>query len=714
MPPKCGQMHPLKSQTIQESVEYNQVIILLHREPPRVPPLALASPAIPKKKLPMHSLAPVVAILLAAVLVVVLCRSIRVPAMLGYLLVGFIVGPGALSLITDSVQTRFLGEIGVVFLMFSIGLEFSLPKLRAMRQIVFGLGFAQVAVTLLLTMVVVILLHGEPLTGFALGAVAALSSTAIVSKLLTERLELNAPHGQLSIGVLLFQDIAVVPLLVVIPAFAANSDSLWQDLGMALVKVVMVMVLLFAIGQRLMRPWFHVVARQRSSELFMINVLLVTLGIAYLTELTGLSLALGAFVAGMLISETEYRYQVEEDIKPFRDIMLGFFFVTIGMRLDISVLNNSFGEVFAFAGFLVFGKAGLMYATGRLFGYKQGESLRTALALAQGGEFGFVLLALAGNLKLISANTEQSAIAAVLISMLVSPFLIGQSDRLVRRLIKADWMAQAADLHQILVTSMMRTDHVLICGYGRSGQALARFLEREDISFFALDLDPERVREAAAAGDAVVFGDAAKKEVLLAAGLMRAKALVVTYADTPSSIRILQVVQGIRPDLPVIIRTIDDTDIDVLREAGADEVVAEVMEGSLMLASQALMSLGVPLNRVLRGIRAVREERYGLFRGFFRGMTDESLALDDAQQPRLAAIMLTPGAAAIGKTLQELAFDTLGLRVRTVKRHAARHASPALDFALEADDVLVLLGTPEQLATAELILLGGNKAGGRH
>ena len=254
---------------------------------------------------------------------------------------------------------------------------------------------------------------------------------------------------------------------------------------------------------------------------------------------------------------------------------------------------------------------------------------------------------------------------------------------------------------------MMRDEHVIICGYGRSGQALARFLEREDIPFFALDLDPSRVKEAAAAGDAVVFGDAAKKEVLLAAGLMRAKVLVITYADTHSSIRILNVVQAVRPDLPVVVRTIDDSDMDVLRQAGADEVVAEVMEGSLMLGSQALMAMGVPLNRVLRRIRSVREERYNLFRGFFRGVTDDSLALDDNKQPRLGAILLTPAASAVGKTLQTLYQSGLDVEIRTVKRRQQRYNHPPADFELQADDVVVLLGPPDQLAAAEALLLEG-------
>ncbi|MGE8355782.1 MAG: NAD-binding protein, partial [Microvirgula sp.] len=250
-------------------------------------------------------------------------------------------------------------------------------------------------------------------------------------------------------------------------------------------------------------------------------------------------------------------------------------------------------------------------------------------------------------------------------------------------------------------------EHAIICGYGRSGQALARLLEKEDMSLFALDLDPERVREAAAAGDAVVFGDAGKREVLLAAGLMRAKVLVITFADTHSSMQILRVAQTLRPDLPIIVRTVDDSDIDLLREGGADEVVAEVMEGSLMLASHALMAMGVPMNRVLRRIRSVREERYSLFRGFFRGITDDTLALDDSKQSRLGTVLLAPGAAAIGQCLGELDLGALHVQVRAVKRKQGREIGPDDAFVLQADDVLVLLGSAEHLAAAELLLLEG-------
>ncbi len=655
----------------------------------------------------MHSLAPIVLVLLAAVLSVTLCRYLKVPPMLGYLVVGFLAGPGVMSLIPEGEETQFLGEIGIVFMMFTIGLEFSLPKLRAMRHLVFGLGFAQVAVTMLLVAGAIGWISGSVLAGVAVGGALAMSSTAIVSKLLTERLELAQPHGQLAIGVLLFQDIAVVPLLILLPAFAGGSDTLAMDLALAAVKVVVVMALLLFFGQRLMRPWFHLVARQRSGELFMINVLLITLGVAWLTELSGLSLALGAFVAGMLISETEYRYQVEEDIKPFRDILLGFFFVTVGMKLQLSALYQSFGEVAVLLFILLVAKVGIVFGLGRLFGHQPNHSMRAALALAQGGEFGFVLLALSGNLGLISGVTVQAAIAAILLSMLVAPFIIMNGEKITRKLVKQDWMMQALNLHHLLVESMGKSDHVLICGYGRSGQALARLMEAENIPFFALDMDPERVREAGEAGDPVVFGDAGKKEVLVAAGLMRAKVAVVTFADTHAALRILHTVQAARPDLPVIVRTVDDSDIDQLRRAGADEVVAEVMEGSLMLASQALMVLGVPLNRVLRRIRSVREERYNLFRGFFRGASDDAEGLDEATVPRLLSVQACEGAFAIGHPLGALDLAGLSVEVKAIRRNSVRRTDFDGDFEIESGDVLVLLGTPEQLALAEARILEG-------
>ena len=649
----------------------------------------------------------VLMLLAAAVVVVVIFRILQLPALLGYLLLGIAIGPHAIGLVPDNEGMRHLAEFGIVFLMFTIGLEFSLPKLLTMRRVVFGLGAAQVLATVLLCIVVAALLGHGWRTGVVLGGILAMSSTAILAKMLVERLEINSAHGRQIIGILLFQDLAVVPFLILYPSIAQNDEAVIRELLWALVRAGVVLFLILTIGQKLMRSWFTLVARQKSSELFVINVLMITLGLAWLTNLAGLSLALGAFLAGMLISETQYRYQVEEDIKPFRDVLLGLFFITVGARMNVAVLLTDGHWVAMLLVGLLAGKTAVIFGLSRLFRADASVSLRAGLALAGAGEFGLVLVSEAAQLELLPAGMTQIVLAALVLSMLVSPFIIEHSERLVRRFSAAEWMNRAMALHNIAIQTMAAERHVIICGYGRSGQNLARFLEQEKVAFIALDIDPQRVREAAAAGESVVFGDAARREVLIAAGLLRADALVVSYADTRSALAILAVVQERRPGLPVIVRTLDDSDIDRLKEAGAAEVVAEILEGSLMLATHALMLLGVPLNRVLRRIRETREQRYGLFRGFYRGVTDEVDDENDRQQPRLHSVMLPPGSAAVGKTLRNLDLRRLHVEVTALRRRNIRSSMPDLETVLAEGDVLVLRGGQEELADAEIFLMQG-------
>ncbi|MES2406034.1 MAG: monovalent cation:proton antiporter-2 (CPA2) family protein [Pseudomonadota bacterium] len=656
----------------------------------------------------MHTTLGFVLILLAsAVIVSALFRALRLPSMLGYLLVGILVSPHAFDWIPDSENTRHLAEFGVVFMMFSIGLEFSLPKLKAIQTTVFGFGGAQVIVSILLVMAVARIVGLPWAAGLALGGALAMSSTAIVSKMLAERLELQSLHGRQMIAVLLFQDLAVVPLLILTPTLAAGSENLWVDLGWASAKAAVVLFVLLFVGQKLMRPWFSMVAGHKSSELFMLNVLLITLGLAYLTDQAGLSLALGAFLAGMLISETEFRYQVEDDIKPFRDVLLGLFFVTIGMLLDLRAVWAYLGWVVLVLAALVLLKAILVWGLGRLFGNDSPVAMRTALGLAQGGEFGFVLLAQAGSLNLIQGAALQIVLAAVVLSMMIAPIVIQYTDAITRRLCGGEWAGRAQELHAIAVKSFTANAHLIICGYGRSGQNLARLLESEAIPFIALDVDTTLVKAAAAAGENVVFGDASRREVLKAVGLNRARAMVITFASLPAAMKILGVVQELRPDLPVIVRTVDDTDLSALKQAGAAEVVPEVLEGSLMLASHALLLLGVPLTRVLKKLRGVREQRYGLLRGFFRGATDEEVELSDTAQPRLLSVLITAQAAAAGKTLAETGVLKLGIEVIVMRRRNIRGLDPEPGTQVMAGDVLVLRGIPENLAAAEIRLLQG-------
>jgi monovalent cation:H+ antiporter-2, CPA2 family len=525
--------------------------------------------------------------LVAAVLGVVACRSLKLPPMLGYLVVGILIGPHALAVAQDSASVLYLAEFGVVFLMFVIGLEFNLPKLRAMRTLVFGLGLSQVVLTMAGALAGHFLLVAAWawLAGRAwemswqgavvLGGAMAMSSTAIVVKLMAERLELDSEHGRRVMGVLLFQDLAVVPLLVLIPALGRPGEELLWAVGLASVKAAVLLALLLVGGQKVMRWWLTLVARRKSDELFMLNLLLVTLGLAWLTEHAGLSLALGAFVAGMLVAETEYKHQVETDIRPFHDVLLGLFFITIGMKLDWRPVLEQWLLVLLLTTLPVLAKFVLVAALARAFGATPGVALRTGLYLAQAGEFGFVLLTLGAQHQLVAPEWMSPVLASMVLSMLATPFLIQYSNRIVNRLSASDWLMQSVALTTIAKKSIATERHVIICGYGRSGQALARLLAPERIPYMALDLDPDRVRQAAAAGQSVVFGDAARLQSLMAAGLARAAAVVVTYHDTPSALKILRLVQDHAPTVPVLVRTVDDTDIDRLRAAGATEVVPE-------------------------------------------------------------------------------------------------------------------------------------------
>ncbi|NML28038.1 monovalent cation:proton antiporter-2 (CPA2) family protein [Zoogloea dura] len=656
----------------------------------------------------MHTFELVLALLAGSVLVVGIFRSLNLPPVLGYLMVGAAVGPHAMNLMPDTGGARALAEFGVVFLMFTIGLEFSLPRLYSMKRIVFGLGAMQVVACM-----VVVMLAGAVLglgwgASFALGGTLAMSSTAILSKLLSDRLELDSKHGREAIGVLLFQDLAVVPLLILIPALSRPADQLMTTLALATVKAVVMLSLVLFLGQKLMRRWFFLVARRRSAELFMLNVLFITLGLAWLTEIVGLSMALGAFLAGMLISETEYRYHVEEDIKPFRDVLLGLFFVTVGMFLDVGQIIVSLPAVLAMLAALLLVKFMVAGGASRLMGSPQGTAARTGLWLCAGGEFGFVLLSQIDEARLLPPALSQVVVAALVLSMLLAPLVVQYSEKIVLRLVPSEWMSRSLQLTNIATQSMFVDKHAILCGFGRNGQYLGRLLEQEGITYIALDLDPERVREAAAAGETVVFGDAAKRETLVAAGISRASVVVVTYADTDAALRAMAQIRAVRPDVPVVVRTADEVDLEKLRLAGAAEVVPEAVESSLMLASHALALLGVPLPRILKRIREIRAERYHLLRGIYRGgehLHEE--ALEERQQNRLHSVVMAAGAHAIGHSLAELHLGETGVEVSAVRRQRVRMVDPLPETRLELDDVLVLLGTPSQLALAEARLFKG-------
>ena len=633
--------------------------------------------------------------------------------MLGYLAVGVVIGPNMLALAHNTQSVQHLAEFGVVFLMFAIGLEFNLAKLRTMRRHVFGLGLLQVVCTMLIaTGVALMLAKVLPVqwrlswqAALALSGALTMSSTAILVKLMTERLEMDSEHGKRVMGVLLFQDLAVVPLLVLIPALGASDENLFVALAIAGLKATILITVLLVGGQRVMRWWLTIVVRRKSEELFVLNLLLITLGLAWLTELAGLSLALGAFIAGMLISETEFKHQVETDIRPFHDVLLGLFFITIGMMLDWRLVLERWPLVLLLVTLPVLFKLLLVTALARALGATTGVSLRTGIYLAQAGEFGFVLLTLAQESALVPKALLNPILASMVLSMLATPFLVMYSNRIVMKLVSSEWLQQSLQMTRIARQSISANKHVIICGYGRCGQNLAKLLEAEKIPYIALDLDPDRVRKAAAAGDKVVYGDAVRLQALMAAGLARASAVVITYLDTASALKVLANIRSHAPHVPGIVRTVDDHDLEKLQHAGATEVVPEAIEGSLMLASHALALVGVPMRRVIRVVQDQRDARYNLLRGYFHGSDDDTT--HEIDQTRLSTLTLSANDHALGHTLASLHLPQQGVQLLSLRRSNGVLVAMGETLMLALGDTLVLSGKPEALAIAEQKLVRG-------
>ena len=652
--------------------------------------------------------------LTAAVLGVAACRWARLPAILGYLVVGVLIEPHTLGWAVgqDAEGIKQLAEYGVVFLMFVIGLEFNLHKLHAMRQHVFGLGLAQVLLTMAAVAGGVLLVawlapSHWPMSwqaALALGGALAMSSTAIVVKMMSDRLELESEHGQRVIGVLLLQDLAVVPLMVLIPALGSSPENLLGELAVAGLKAVGLITLLLWGGQGVMRWWLTLVARRKSQELFVLNLLLMTLGLAWLTELAGLSLGLGAFICGMLISETEYKYQVEAEIRPFHDVLLGLFFITIGMLLDWRLVLLQWPAVLVLLVLILLLKLVAVAGLAALLGASAATALRTGLYLAQAGEFGFVLLTLGNRQGLLAPELFNPFLAAMVLSMLATPFIVLSSNRIVLRLVASEWMQQSLQMTRIARQSMDTAGHVLICGYGRSGQAMARLLRQQKIPVIALDMDPDRVRQAAAAGDTVVFGDAAAPAALIAAGLGRASAVVLTYLDPHSVLKALAAIRAHAPQVPVIVRTQTDRDLDKLRAAGATEVVPEGLEGALILAGHALALSGTPMRRVVRLVQEQREQRYGMLRGFFPG-ADDAVGDDPMEEMRLGIVTLPVSVA--GRSLSEVLAPLGELRAISLRLPSGVPVVAEDDTLLQGGETVLLSGRPEALARAEHWAGGG-------
>ncbi len=652
-----------------------------------------------------------VIVLAVAVVLVGFLRRLHLPPILGYLIAGTVVGPFGLGLFTDVEDLDFIAEFGVVFLLFAIGLELSFPKLIAMRRSLLGLGGLQV---LICTVLAAGLAKYAGLSwGASLAAAGALtlSSTAVVTKLMIEQDELHQEHGKMALGILLFQDLAAIPFLILIPALGVSANASVSIQAQLLETVLTggaLFIVMLGFGHWLLRPILHFVAAARSSELLMLTALLVVLGSAFLTEHFHLSMALGAFLAGVMIAETEYVHQIESDILPFRDVLLGLFFITVGMYVNINTLLDDFEWVISITAGLIFVKFVVIWLLGYFTKASPIASIRTGLVLAQGGEFGFALLSLAQVGKVIDVRSNQILVSSIFLSIAISPFLIKYNARF------ASWLgklfspnSEFEPIEAIESENLDIKDHVVICGYGRVGQTLARFLEHEGIPFIGLDLDPVRLKEAKAAGEPVYYGDASDLSVLESCHIEEARLLLIAFKDPLRADKIIKRAKSLRPTLPILVRTEDDKHLESLLEAGATEVIPEKLESSLMLASHMLVLLGVPGSKVQQQIFEVKASRYKMLQSFYVGTEDVETIEDQAEQSQLHAIELTEGAYAIGRTLSDLQQETPCISINTFSRSGYKCETPAADTIFQIGDIIVLQGSQDKIHTAEEKLLSG-------
>ena len=655
-------------------------------------------------------LSQILILLAGCVVVLSLVRRFELPPVLGYLVVGMTMGPHALGLVSDTSAVHVLAEIGVVFLVFTLGLEFSLARMIAMKSEVLGVGGLQMLLTTAAIGGTAWAFGVGPAIAIVLGGALAMSSTAIVIRQLGEQLEINRTHSRLAVGVLLFQDLAFAPLLALVTALGASADVLSPAWLLGMVgRAVLALVLVLLVGRWLLRPLFREIARHRSSETFTLTVLFVALGAAWATHALGLSMALGGFLAGMLLAETEFRHQTEAVIKPFQDILLGLFFVSVGMLLDLRLLLAQLPLVLVLLAALLVGKAILIHLIVRRFVPNSCKALRTGIVLCMGGEFGFALLTLLLKGRMVDPAIVQALLTTVALSMLLGPLLVRYNGRIADFILRRSTVQPSGLVLETAATrELAQREHVIICGFGRVGQNLARVLEKRGLEYIALDLDTLRVRDARQAGDPVVYGDASEPEVLRALGLEQASVVVISFDGPATALRIVRAVRQLRGDVPVLVRTEDDSRLEALQAAGATEVVPEIFETSLALVSHVLLFLNVPPREVLETTEDIRHDRYAILRSVFKGRQGgEANDGGQALRQQLRTVVLPPGAVAVGRTLGEVGLDRGGVVVTALRREGIVGREPDSGTRLREGDVLVLWGSPADLERGESRLLMG-------
>jgi CPA2 family monovalent cation:H+ antiporter-2 len=651
----------------------------------------------------------VLIMLAGAVFVVTLAQRLGLPAILGYLIVGMALGPHALAVVADSPTTQLLAELGVVFLLFTLGLEFSLPRMLAMRREVFGLGAAQVVCTTAIFAGIARLLGVPWLMAVVIGGALSMSSTAIIMHQLTDRAELNRTHGRLAFSMLLFQDLAFVPFLALASALTRGGDAFsLAETAITVGGGAVAVIIVLAAGRWLLRPLFNEIAHSRLRELFTMTVLFVVLASAWVSHVAGLSLALGGFLSGMMFAETEYRHQIETVIRPFRDILLGLFFITVGMLLDVHLLIDDFVVISALLIGLVVIKATVAALVTRFFLDSNFKAIRTGIVISMGGEFGIALLTLVLQGRAVAPEIAQPLLVAIALSMVLSPFIINNNKRVARVLLREKGPPRGVLPHEDVATGgIAQREHVILCGFGRVGQNVARVLESQNFEYIALDLDPARIRAARQAGDPVIFGDSSDEEMLVKAGLEKASAIVISFSDPATSLNILRCVRRLRTEVPVLVRTQDDGRLAELKDAGATDVVPETFEASLMLVSQVLLLLKMPVSNVVRLIGEIRSSRYAVLRNVVTRDWEHSIEHAPGGGDEMRSIVIPPRAWAVGRALEEARQKGAEVAFTGIRRQGILGREPAADTVFREGDIVIVYGSPKALEHAEAVLLAG-------
>ena len=649
----------------------------------------------------------IVLLLLASLPIVFVCGRLRLPTIIGYMLTGVVIGPSGLGVIGDVHAVETLAEIGVVLLLFTIGLEFSLEKLLAMQRVVFLGGGMQVGVTIVAAM---LLAHwGVGLawpSAIFVGFLVALSSTAIVLKTYVDRAESDTPHGRMAIGILLFQDLCIVPMMLFLPLLSGQrTANLWyilKTLGLAAGSVLLIMLL----ARRVFPFLLQWLVTLRSREVFVSFAVLACLGTAWLTSQAGLSLALGAFIAGVVLSESEYSHQIVADILPFRYIFNNIFFVSIGMLLSLEVLTTTWPVVLGLVALIVVGKTVLAFAAIKALGRTPRVALMAALGIAQIGEFSFVLLKVGAEAGLLEGAAYQTFLAASILTMLATPFLIALAPALGYQAGRWTGIADTPDTGAAELPPV--SGHVIIVGYGLNGRNLARVLRAAGIPYRIIELNIESIRAGRKQGEPILYGDGTRREVLHAARIEAARVLVVAISDATATRRIAALAREMNPNLHIIVRTRFVSEMNGLYALGVQQVIPEEFETSLEIFARVLREYGLSRQYIQQQVEMIRREGYRLLDADCPERTTLITELATViENATTLALRLPPEGLAIGKSLRELALrPTFGVTVVAVQRGAETTVNPDADFVLEAGDVLVLLGRPEKLESATAYLTG--------